>query len=39
MERMAWRPAKRYDREEVIAFARDLKEQIKVEEWRIGEIK
>ena len=39
MERMAWRPSPRYNREEVIQFARDLKERIKEEEWRIGEIK
>ena len=39
MERLAWRPAKKFNREEVIQFARDLKERIREEEWRIGEIK
>ena len=38
MERMAWRQSPRFNREEVIQFARDLKEQIKEQEWRIGEI-
>lgn len=39
MERLAWRASPKFDREEVIQFARDLKEQIKEQEWRIGEIK
>jgi len=38
MERLAWRASPKFNREEVIQFARDLKEQIKEEEWRIGEI-
>jgi hypothetical protein len=38
MERLAWRPAKKFNRDEVIQFARDLKQQIKEQEWRIGEI-
>lgn len=37
MERMAWRPCRKFAREEVIQFQRDLKERIKEEEWRIGE--
>ena len=38
MERLAWRSSPKFDREEVIQFARELKEQIKDQEWRIGEI-
>ena len=38
MERLAWRASPKFDREEVIQFARNLKEQIKEQEWRIGEI-
>jgi hypothetical protein len=38
MQRLAWRPSPKFNREEVIQFARDLKEQIKEQEWRIGEI-
>ena len=38
MERLAWRASPKFNREEVIQFARDLKEQIKDEEWRIGEM-
>ena len=38
MERLAWRASPKFDREEVIQFARQLKEQIKEQEWRIGEI-
>ena len=38
MERLAWRASPKFNREEVIQFARDLKEQIKEEEWRIGEM-
>ena len=38
MERLAWRASPKFNREEVIQFARDTKEQIKEEEWRIGEI-
>ena len=38
MERLAWRASPKFDREEVIQFARDLKEQIKDQEWRIGEM-
>ena len=36
MERMAWYPPKKYDREEVIQLARELKRQIKIEEYRIS---
>ena len=38
MERLAWRASPKFDREEVIQFARQLKEQIKDQEWRIGEM-
>jgi hypothetical protein len=38
MERLAWRASPKFNREEVIQFARDLKGQIKEEEWRIGEM-
>ena len=38
MERLAWRASPKFDREEVIQFARELKAQIKEQEWRIGEI-
>ena len=37
MERLAWRASPKFDREEVIQFARELKEQVKEEEYRIGE--
>ena len=37
MERLAWRASPKFDREEVIQFARELKAQIKDQEWRIGE--
>ena len=37
MERLAWRASPKFDREEVIQFARELKAQIKEQEWRIGE--
>ena len=37
MQRLAWRASPKFNREEVIQFARDLKEQIKDEEWRVGE--
>ena len=37
MQRLAWRAAPKFNREEVIQFQRDLKEKIKEEEWRIGE--
>jgi len=39
MERLAWRASPKFERQDVLDFARGLKEQIKVEEWRIGEIK
>ena len=38
MQRLAWRPSPKFNREEVIQFARQLKEQIKEQEWRIGEM-
>ena len=38
MQRLAWRPSPKFNRDEVIKFAKDLKEQIKEQEWRIGEI-
>jgi hypothetical protein len=38
MQKLAWRPSPKFKREEVIQFARDLKKQIKNQEWRIGEI-
>ncbi len=38
MQRLAWRASPKFNREEVIQFARNLKEQIKDEEWRIGEM-
>ena len=37
MERLAWRTAPKFNREEVIQFQRDLKEKIREEEYRIGE--
>ena len=37
MQRLAWRAAPKFNREEVIQFQRDLKEKIKEEEYRIGE--
>lgn len=36
MQRLAWRASPKFNRDEVIQFAGDLKEQIKQEEWRIG---
>jgi hypothetical protein len=39
MQRLAWRTAPKFKRNEVIKFARDLKERIKDEEYRIGEVK
>jgi hypothetical protein len=38
MERLAWRASPKFNREEVIQLSRDLKEQIKEQEWRVGEI-
>jgi hypothetical protein len=38
MERLAWRASPKFNREEVIQFARELKEQVKEEEWRIGDM-
>lgn len=38
MQRLAWRPSPKFNREQVIQYARDLKEQIKDQEWRIGEM-
>ena len=38
MQRLAWRASPKFNREEVIQFARDLKEQIKEQEWRVGEM-
>ena len=37
MEKLAWRTAPKFNREEVIQFQRELKEKIKDEEYRIGE--
>ena len=37
MERLAWRASPKFNRDEVIQFARNLKEKIKNEESRIGE--
>ena len=37
MERLAWRASPKFYREEVIQFARELKEQVKEEEYRVGE--
>ena len=37
MQKLAWRAAPKFDRQEVIQFQRDLKEKIKQEEYRIGE--
>ena len=37
MEKLAWRTAPKFNREEVIQFQRELKEKIKEEEYRIGE--
>ena len=37
MEKLAWRTAPKFNREEVIEFQRELKEKIKDEEYRIGE--
>jgi len=37
MEKLAWRTAPKFDRQEVIEFQRELKEKIKDEEYRIGE--
>ncbi|MDB4507539.1 recombination protein NinG [bacterium] len=38
MKRLTYLPPRKWVREEVIQFSRDLKEQIKDQEWRIGEI-
>jgi hypothetical protein len=38
MERLAWRASPKFNREEVIQFARNLSEQTKAELWRIGEM-
>jgi len=38
MERLAWRASPKFNREEVIEFQRGLKEQIKTQLNRIGEI-
>jgi|TARA_R110000851_G_scaffold156047_3_gene298534 hypothetical protein len=38
MQRLAWRASPKFDRKEVIQFAQQLKEQIKEQESRIGEI-
>jgi len=38
MQRLAWRASPKFNRDEVIQFSGDLKEQIKQEEWRIGEM-
>ena len=37
MERLAWRASPKFERDDVLQFSRNLKEQIKEEEWRIGE--
>lgn len=37
MERLAWRGSPKFNRDEVIAFQRDLKERIQEELYRIGE--
>ena len=37
MEKMAWRIAPKFDRQEVIEFQKELKEKIRDEEYRIGE--
>jgi len=37
MEKMAWRTAPKFDRQEVIEFQKELKEKIRDEEYRIGE--
>ena len=37
MQKLAWRPAPKFNRVEVIEFQRELKEKIKDEEYRIGE--
>jgi hypothetical protein len=37
MQKLAWRAAPKFNREDVIQFQRDLKEKIKQEEYRIGE--
>ena len=38
MERLAWRASPKFNREEIIEFQRGLKERIKIELDRIGEI-
>tara|TARA_B110000208_G_C11395452_1_gene293969 strand:- start:311 stop:463 length:153 start_codon:yes stop_codon:yes gene_type:complete len=38
MERLAWRASPKFNRDEVIQFQRNLKDQIKDQEWRIGEM-
>jgi hypothetical protein len=37
MERLAWRASPKFERDDVLQLSRNLKEQIKEEEWRIGE--
>lgn len=37
MEKMAWQPSRKFERQEVLNFQRELKEKIKQEEIRIGE--
>ena len=37
MEKLAWRTAPKFDRQEVIEFQKELKEKIRDEEYRIGE--
>ena len=39
MQKLAWRAAPKFKSNEVIKFARNLKERIKDEEFRIGELK
>jgi hypothetical protein len=38
MKKITYLPPKKFNRDEVIQFSRDLKERIKDEEWRIGEV-
>ena len=37
MQKLAWWPAPKFDRLEVIEFQKELKEKIRDEEYRIGE--
>jgi hypothetical protein len=39
MQKLAWRASPKFNRKEVIQFARDIKDQIKEQEARIGECK